>query len=284
MPVIAAQITNHRPSPRILGIVTAEMLLARRYPEPLWACGGVELRVDGTPPEEIAGVLKDFTREKKLRSFDGPVVFTARLRRDGGFWENAAAAEREALWAALPPGSCDFVDLEIEEIHRIQPATRESLRRAGIGVLLSHHAFTPPPAAHAAFDAYRAWEGLLDSMRRYHPAGVKFAVALDEGPRGRSQAEALLRLARRVAGEYSISCVLGMGRQGSLTRLVAPLMGCPLTYGFMGAAPLAPGQMPAEAMHRFFQRSAAEGLPSDRATESEWLDWAAELWSRVGNA
>jgi len=284
---IGAQVIKHLPSPRILGIVTAEMLVARGYPEDLWNCGGIELRADGVPVSDIGACLRDFTVEKNRHSFDGPLVFTLRLRRDGGAWENDAAAEREAVWQTLPAGVCDFVDLEIEEIDRIGSATLDSFRRAGIGVLLSHHNFSPPPpeGAPGATKAFASWNKILDAMRVHHPAGVKVAVALDADPRvERGQAEALLRLARRIANENPISCVLGMGEAGRLTRLVCPLLGCPLTYGYLGAKPLAPGQLPAPAMRRFFQRARSEGLPPEAAPESEWLDWAAELWARVEHA
>ncbi len=262
------------------------MLQSRRYPEDLWTCGGVELRADGLPYSDILTALRDFTVEKNRAAFDGPVVFTLRLRRDGGVWEESTAKARELIWQALPAGSCDFADLEIEEIDNISPATLDALRLAGIGVLLSHHAFVPPPREAPTVigvpGIFAAWNRMVDKMHTYHPAGVKIAVALDADKRiERAQAEALLRLARRIAGEYSISCVLGMGEEGRLTRLVCPLLGCPLTYGYLGDKPLAPGQLPASVMRPFFQHARAEGLPPDTASESEWLDWAAELWSRV---
>lgn len=287
---IAAQVIKHLPSPRILGIVTAEMLAARVYPEDLWNCGGIELRTDGMPVEDIQAALRDFTLEKHRNAFDGPLVFTLRLRRDGGVWENEKAAEREAVWRALPSGVCDFADIEIEEVEKVNPVTLDSLRRAGIGILLSHHAFSPPPpepggSGHGASQALARWNHLLDTMRPWHPAGVKMAVALDNDPVvERAQAEALLSLARRIASEYPISCVLGMGEAGKLTRLVCPLLGCPMTYGYLGQKPLAPGQLPATAMRKFFQRARTEGLPPEGSTDDAWLDWAAELWSRVDHA
>ena len=65
---IAAQVIKHLPSPRILGIVTADMLLSRLYPEDLWNCGGVEVRADGVPYAEILPMLRDFTRSTSTKS------------------------------------------------------------------------------------------------------------------------------------------------------------------------------------------------------------------------
>jgi 3-dehydroquinate dehydratase-1 len=255
-------------TPCILGVVNAEMLARRRWPDALWQCGGVELRADGLPPDDIAGTVADFDAEKGRRGFAGPVFFTLRLRRDGGAWEDGAAAERSAVWESLPPGTCDWADLEIEEIARVTPTALDSLQSSGVKILLSHHAFSPeePPA----------WDALLDAMRGFRPDGVKFAVTL----RDRAHAEDLLRLARRVAAEFPAAGVLGMGAAGSLTRLISPLRGCPFTYGYLGAEQGAPGQLPAAAMRAFFAE-AAGAHPAADAAEAVWLDWAEALWAQV---
>lgn len=265
-----AQITKAPFPPCVLGVLSADGLSSRRYPASLWECDGVELRADGMPADAIAAAVADFDAERDRRGFAGPVAFTLRLRRDGGAWDDAAAAEREAVWESLPPGTCDWVDVEIEEIPRLAPSVLETLRSSGAGVLLSHHAFDheDPPA----------WDVLLENMRAFRPDGVKFAVAV----RDRPHAEDLMRLARRVAAEFSIGSVLGMGAAGSMTRLVGPLLGCPFAYGYLGETPAAPGQLSATAMRAFFAAAAEEGnLPDADARESEWLDWAEGLWPRV---
>jgi 3-dehydroquinate dehydratase type I len=256
-------------APCVLGIVDAAMLAARRWPEGLWECGGVELRADGLPPAAIAAAVADFDAERSRRGFPGPVLFTLRLRRDGGAWDDAAATDRDAVWESLPPGACDWADLEIEEFGRVAPAALDSLRSSGVRILLSHHAFAPEEAA--------ARDDLLGAMSAFRPDGVKFAAM----PQGRRDAESLLALARRVAAEFPDSCVLGMGGHGALTRLVSPLLGCPFTYGYIGDTSAAPGQFPVAVMRAFFARAAAEGTPGAAATEAEWLDWAGALLAKV---
>lgn len=263
------------PTPCVLGIVDAGMLAARRWSSSLWECGGVELRADGLLPEDVAAAVADFDAERTRRGFTGPVIFTLRLRRDGGAWDDAAAAGRNAVWQSLPPGTCDWADLEIEEAGRIEPETLDALRSSGVRILLSHHAFVPEEPSR--------WDEVLEQMQAFAPDGVKFAVALG-GAETPANAVALLRLARRVAERYSSSCVLGMGGAGSLTRLVSPLLGCPWTYGFLGTTPAAPGQLRAEDMRRFFAAAAAGGTPGRDASEGEWLDWAATLWGKVSRA
>ncbi len=265
------QTTKALSEPCVLGIVDSVMLAGRRWPDALWACGGIELRADGLPAEAIAAAVADFDAERSRRGFRGPVIFTLRLRRDGGAWDDARAAERNAVWESLPPGTCDWADIEIEQVATVSAAALDSLRSSGVKILLSHHAFEP--------EAPAIWEEVLSGMRGFGPDGVKFAVAL----RDRAHAEALLALARRVAPDFPRSCVSGMGEAGSLTRLLAPLLGCPWTYGFLGDVPKAPGQLPASRMRAFFAR-AAEEFPGPQAADGELLDWAAALWAQVADA
>jgi hypothetical protein len=97
-----------------------------------------------------------------------------------------------------------------------------------------------------------------------------------------SQIPGLLELARKVAAEYSVSCVLGMGSEATLTRLLSPLLGCPFTYGFLGEGAVAPGQLPAARMRDFFSRAAADASrPSREAPVREWWSWADALLERV---
>lgn len=244
------------------------MLAARRYPEALWACGGVELRADGVPPEDVPAAVAAFHAEKTRRGFTGPVVFTLRLHRDGGAWPDAEAPAREIVWTSLPSGTCDWVDLEIEEISRpgrINPQTLAALRSSGSRILLSHHAFGPEEPS--------MWEAFLRDMRAHEPDGVKFAVTPTAG-----QVPALLELARRVGDEFTESCVLGMGAEAAVTRVLGPLLGCPFTYGFLGEGAVAPGQWPVADMKTFFARAAADpARPAREAPAQEWLAWADGL-------
>jgi 3-dehydroquinate dehydratase type I len=246
------------------------MLKKGKYPDALWRCGGVELRADGVAPDAIATLVSDFDDEKIRHRFAGPVILTLRLVRDGGAWPNESAADRNAVWESLQPGTCDWVDLEIEEIDRIAPATLDALRSSGTKILLSHHAFGPEDS--------KVWGDTLSSMRALGPDGVKFAVTPSA-----EQVPELLEFARRVAGEFPESCVLGMGAAGMSTRLIGPLLGCPFTYGFIGEGAVAPGQLPAEAMQAFFARAATE-FPGADASDAELPDWAGALLKKVTGA
>jgi len=265
---IATQTTKAPPAPLkpcILGIVTAGMLAKRQYPAALWTCGGVELRADGPdvlPTDAIAGAVADFDEEKGRRGFTGPVIFTLRLQRDGGAWPDAQAPARNAVWTSLPPGTCTWVDLEIEQVDGVAVEALDSLRSSGVKILLSHHAFGPEEAS--------VWEKHLHAMRALKPDGVKFAVSP-----GSDQIPALLGFARRVGAEYPESCVLGMGAEASVTRVLSPLLGCPFTYGYLGEGAVAPGQLSVPVMREFFARAATDApTPDLNAPASQWIAWA----------
>ncbi len=249
------------------------MLAARRYPENLWVCDGVEIRADGLPPAEVLPAVEAFAAEKKRRGFKGPVVFTLRLRRDGGAWEDARSSERGSLWLALsehPDRLCDIVDVEIEEAASLTPAIWNALRAKKFQVLLSHHAFASEDSAH--------WDRQLKAMETFRPDGVKFAVT----PENTGQVESLLRFARKVAEQFPLSCVIGMGEAARATRLVSPLLGCPITYAFLEDGPVAPGQLSVEALRACFART--EGRPAHGAAEKEWMDWAEDALQKFSDA
>jgi 3-dehydroquinate dehydratase type I len=245
------------------------MLRKGKYPDALWRCGGVELRADGVPVDDIASAVAAFDVEKTRRKFSGPVIFTLRLARDGGLWENAEASARDEVWESLPPGTCDWADLEVEEMASISPTALDSLRSSGVKILLSHHAFGPEDP--------EVWEDVLSSMRALGPEGIKFAVTPTA-----EQIPALLEFARRVGGEFPESCVLGMGVAGMNTRLISPLLGCPFTYGYLGEGPLAPGQWDAEAMRAFFDRAAVDAdRPAKEAPVERWIEWEDRLMDEL---
>lgn len=252
----------------ILGILTAEMLADRHYPVEAWACDGLELRADGLPVDVILPALRDFFIEKKERAFKGPVFFTLRLQRDGGAWENGNAAVREAVWQSILESAHlpDFFDLEIQEAASLSDKLPE-WRALGVKVVLSHHDFVG--------EGFAEWERLLDSMRGIKPDAVKFAVTVQSS----HEAASLLDFARQVSAEFPLSCVLAMGEIGKATRIASPLLGCPVTYAFLGQGSVAPGQLSAGTLRRCFEKK--EGRPAPSAAGKDWIDWAGKTLKDV---
>jgi 3-dehydroquinate dehydratase-1 len=259
---------------RVIGIVTG----SNRHDPAAWdalaECDLAEFRADtfgpaeGRPdPERAAREFLDFAAERDRRGLACGTLFTIRLRRDGGAWPDAEAARRARAWEALAADgrAPDWLDLEIEEYPRLPAALREALGASGPRILLSHHDFAacPPP------ERLRA---LLREMAAFRPGGVKFAVACAT----RAETVALMAFAREAAAASPCAGVFSMGAVGRASRVLGPALGCPLTYGFLTGAAVAPGQLSAAELGSRLDRFASE-LPGELlapGAESRLLDWA----------
>lgn len=229
-------------------------------------CDAVEFRGD-LFPEGGHKAYSEFAR--RLRGERGKSValmHTLRLRRDGGQWPNAEAEERRALWDDLASLDTelkpDLLDIEIEGFAENGPDWVAYLRPAGLDVLISHHRFE---GAYRP-EEYSIWLGRLGERR---PAGIKMALTC------RSEAEVLdlLRFAKDVAILWPLSGIFSMGEIGKLSRLVAPLLGCPLTYGFLSGGAVAPGQWPVRELRSALQEMAESSEASGAVANVEAL-WA----------
>jgi hypothetical protein len=68
-----------------------------------------------------------------------------------------------------------------------------------------------------------------------------------------------------------------MGRIGRASRVLAPLLGCPLTYGYLTGGAVAPGQLSVRELRAFFRSLGpgdAEAARNGGETGYGLLDWA----------
>lgn len=251
--------------------------------EALAACDLAEFRADtmvgedSPSPDAIAHLLREFREEGARRLGRIPeTLVTLRLRRDGGSWPDERAALREPVWNALVSArdsaggrACEWIDVEIEAASGAYAGLREACESAGIRILVSHHNFGgshPPPELRR----------MLESMLSARPAGVKFALTCHT----RGELIELLAFAREVAGLTAWGSVFSMGGPGRSSRVLAPLLGCPFTYGYLTGGPVAPGQLSAAELRAFFA-----GAPFPPAADNETLiRWADGRLQEAGLA
>ena len=126
---------------------------------------------------------------------------------------------------------------------KFEKALAPAARRNGKQVILSYHNFksTPPD---------RLLEGYLKKGKRAGADLVKIAVT----PKKSSEVTRLLRFTERHRGDRIV--IIGMGRIGAPTRILAPLRGSLLTYTFIGR-PQALGQLGLAATGRLFRLARA---------------------------
>lgn len=255
---------------RIIGIVTS----ANRNDPAMWdalaACDIAEFRGDLFDPDRVREEFLAFKSDLSRRGLSIEILFTLRLQKDGGAWPDDHADRREAIWEGLgfaghEPGS-DWIDIEIEHYPGLPAAFRRGLERSGAKLILSHHDFEGCPEP----DALR---GMREDMLGHDPDAVKFAVTCAD----RGQVLDLLAFAREAAADGPEACVLSMGETGRATRVLGPVLGCPLTYGFLIGGSVAPGQLSAAALARLLEAFSAEldpGAVARPGSEAQLLDWA----------
>jgi len=184
-------------------------------------CGLVEIRGDLLSTEELLAVVSRATR---------PVVVTLRGPDDGGHYQGSDEDRRSALVSALRAGA-SYIDVESDG------ALRDLAEGDHAGrVILSHHG-----SACVAEELQATYASMAPS-RAARLKIVPGAGAVSEIGAIRE----LLQVARRDG--RALAC-FASGRQGAVSRLLAPAWGSWGTYASAGrGAETAEGQFPAVDM------------------------------------
>ncbi|HKP94452.1 MAG TPA: type I 3-dehydroquinate dehydratase [Fibrobacteria bacterium] len=239
-------------------------------------CDCAELRADGFARDSIPREARAFRREC-LQRLGRPLetLLTLRLERDGGAWPDVQAGLRGPVWESLgldgSDPACDWVDVEVEEMGALPARAKALLSSGAAKLLLSHHDMRKSLSGEGL-------RNLLRDMQAYRPAGMKFAVTCGS----RDELLDLLAFAREVAAATANGCVLSMGRAGRASRVLAPLLGCPLTYGYLTGGAVAPGQLSASELGAFYRGlddrdprgPDRDGGRGGGDADSRLLDWA----------
>jgi len=169
----------------------------------------VELRLDSMERPDAGGALAG--RRK-------PAIVTCRPLREGGLFDGPEETRLKVLHDAHTLGA-EFIDVEWDA-----PLRPLIDARAGRGVIVSRHVFdgTPPDAP-----------AMLDRLRGAGGEVAKLAVMTER----LSDLRTLLDGARADGS----SVLIGMGRTGVATRVLAARFGSRWTYAGAG---IAPGQIP----------------------------------------
>ena len=233
-------VANFR-SPRIVGLLVPENFGADSAVSPeLGLCDMLEIRFDlfaGAKPGELVS--------RARAAFPGkPLLFTVRLKRDGGAWPDGDAGARFPLFAEALEGGADWADVELDEpglARRLRPV----LARTGAKLLVSSHVWSAPESVEAC-------EALWRSALRLEGDGAKLVWKMDD----RKAEGILLEFLLRHGNDPRLVACFAMGEGGRLSRLYGPLMGAPWTYGFCGSGAPAPGQRKIAEMRDCFAKIA----------------------------
>jgi 3-dehydroquinate dehydratase-1 len=197
----------------------------------------IEVRLDlvaGDPLETMKAVRK---------ATNQPIIATNRLASEGGRFEGS---ERERIELLLEASDyADYVDIELRSTLR-----NDLMSKVNKPAIVSYHDFSRTPRR----EELRA---ILDEMKRTGAAIAKIAITPTSLKDNLSILDFLLDADMPL-------CIIAMGELGRHLRVVAPIYGSLLTYGYV-AEPTAPGQMKVEELKAAMNLLGYSGCSCSRA-------------------
>ncbi|KAF5064415.1 3-dehydroquinate dehydratase [anaerobic digester metagenome] len=174
----------------------------------------VELRIDAlldSDPQSIIHLMEEINY---------PLIATNRMREEGGHFMGSEAERTEILVEVAD--HADYIDIELQTDEKC----RSQVIRAAKSTIISYHDFQKTPYLNE----------LLEVVKREKELGsiAKFAVM----PQNMQDTLNVLE----VVNQHDNTIGIAMGKMGRYTRVVAPLLGSPITYASLGGGS-APGQL-----------------------------------------
>ncbi len=177
----------------------------------------LELRID-LMQEDARKILPE------LRKLGLPVIITNRMKQEGGAWEGSEDERIQKLLSLLP--GADAVDIELCAEGRDEVVKKA--KSIGKTVIISTHDFQRTPQNDI----------MLGVIRESQEAGADIAK-LAVMPQS---LEDVLRLFEVTLHSKGSVCTIAMGDTGRHSRIIAPIYGSVMSYGYVDA-PTAPGQL-----------------------------------------
>jgi len=188
----------------------------------------IELRIDFLNEEDRnIEKLKEFASQ-----LESPVIITNRKKEEGGSFTGTEEERIALLSSILDAVKVDAVDIEFFSSDEVKTKIVEKAKSLRVPIIFSFHDFNGMPSRSE----------LVKIIARMYKAGgsiAKIAVT----PKTLSDALLLLDLTYKLTREGKPVATIGMGPVGRHLRVIAPLYGSVLTYGFIeGEEEVAPGQ------------------------------------------
>ncbi len=182
----------------------------------------LELRVDLLEEDALQTL-------SELRKLGLPVIITNRMEEEGGSWTGSEAGRIQKLLELLP--LADAVDIELCAEKRDEVVKRA--KSAKKTVIISMHDFEKTPE-------HEVMAGIIDESFEAGADIAKLAVMANS-------LEDVLRLLEVTLHSKGKVCAIAMGDLGRHSRVIAPIYGSVMTYGYVDE-PAAPGQLRADEL------------------------------------
>ncbi len=187
----------------------------------------LELRID-LLSQNPQGVLEE------LKKLGLPIIITNRMADQGGSWQGSEEERIRELLLLLP--LADAVDIEL--CARDRDSVVNKARNAGKTVIISTHDFQKTPD-NIVMDSI-----IHESLE----AGADIAK-LAVMPGSLMDVLRLLEVTLLAKGPV---CTIAMGVTGKHSRIIAPVYGSVMTYGYVDT-PTAPGQLRIDEMKKLLE-------------------------------
>jgi 3-dehydroquinate dehydratase-1 len=213
--------------PVVVGVLrTLSLSAAKRAQEQ--GAGALEVRIDLLPEEDWSITkISEFIATLHL-----PVIITNRKREEGGAFTGTEEERIALLRSVLESTEVAAVDLELTSPEPGKSALVALASCRQVPVIFSVHDFT-------GMLPRTELESIIVRMFEEGASVAKLAVT----PKTFSDALGLLKLTHELSREGKRIVILGMGPVGRHLRVIAPLYGSLLTYGYIeGEEAVAPGQ------------------------------------------
>ena len=205
----------------------------------------IELRIDLLKGEGV-GKIKEFIAMLKHSStpIQMPIIVTNRKKEEGGSFAGSETKRIGMLSSILETAEVDAVDVEFFSSAELKSTIVEKAKSLHIPVIFSFHDFKGMPSHE---DIIKIIEGM------YEEGGSIAKIAVT--PKTVSDALFLLNLTYKVSSEGKLLVTIGMGEIGRHLRVIAPLYGSALTYGFIeGEEGVAPGQFSIKELRNIMEK------------------------------
>jgi len=206
-------------------------------------CSVLEFRGDTFSPSDVPEKLVAIRSVLSTAPMKTPkILLTLRLPKDGGEWTGSANSRVELWTRCIENDLVDWIDIEIEEIEGIRELVDLIQSNSGLKMMISQHNFK-------SSYTFNEFEQKLALMKNFKPDLVKFAVTLQS----RDSFVEMLAFSRNLSAVYPLSCCISMGIWGKMSRIGSPLIGAPITYGFLGSSEVVSGQYSVKKLKNYIK-------------------------------
>lgn len=232
---------------KIAGIVTKsnmdQVLHLLQQPSPsLHHCSVLEFRADTFLLEELESFWELFFKNLSNQKVPIQSILTFRLPQDGGQWKGSLSERNSWISKLISIHPCDYIDLEIQNGSQVSPEMLSNWKKLS-RLLCSYHQFEGPILLSQLQNIYT-------SMQAFFPAAFKFALYCHSF----EDFSSLVDFSLEVRATSQESSVMAMGEYGKISRILTPLWGCSLTYGYIGGEAVVPGQWEVNQLSQVYEK------------------------------